>query len=65
MPTYEYKCQDCSHDFETVQSMLDDPLTECPECKGSIRRVISASGIQFKGSGFYVTDQNKGTDASK
>jgi len=57
MPTYDYRCEDCGHKFERFQSMMDDPLKECPECKGTVKRLISAgSGIIFKGKGFYQTD---------
>src|SRR5437764_10472588 len=56
MPTYEYLCRVCSHRFETWQKMTDDPLTTCPECGGTIRRVLFPAGIVFKGSGFYKTD---------
>ncbi len=56
MPMYDYACGACGHRFEVRQSFTDDPLTECPECKGTIRRVIHAPGIVFKGSGFYKTD---------
>lgn len=56
MATYDYKCKDCKHTFETVQSMMEDALTDCPKCDGSIFRVISAAGITFKGSGFYIND---------
>ena len=59
MPTYEYLCQTCSHRFETWQKMIDEPLTTCPECGGHIRRVLYATGVIFKGSGFYKTDYNK------
>lgn len=58
MPTYEYLCRACSHRFETWQKMTDDPLTTCPECGGTIRRVLFPAGIVFKGSGFYKTDHN-------
>jgi len=58
MPTYEYLCRVCSHRFETWQKMTDDPLTTCPECGGSIRRVLFPAGVVFKGSGFYKTDHN-------
>ena len=58
MPTYEYLCRTCSHRFETWQKMTDDPLTTCPECGGTIRRVLFPAGIVFKGSGFYKTDHN-------
>lgn len=65
MPTYEYRCQDCNHEFDTFQSMLDDSLTVCPECKGSIKRLISKNvGIAFKGSGFYVTDSKSKSSPS-
>ncbi len=57
MPTYEYRCQDCSHEFELVQRMSDDPLSLCPECGGNVKRLIGkGAGIIFKGSGFYQTD---------
>ena len=56
MPTYEYLCQTCSHRFETWQKMTADPLTTCPECGSSIRRVVYPAGVVFKGSGFYKTD---------
>ena len=59
MPTYEYACTDCSHRFETRQRMTDDPITACPECNGSIYRVLFPVGIVFKGSGFYKTDNSK------
>ena len=56
MPTYEYMCKSCGHLFEIVQSMRDDPLTECPECAGELRKVFAPPAISFKGSGFYATD---------
>jgi putative FmdB family regulatory protein len=56
MPTYTYQCDSCGHGFETVQRFADDPLTECPECGASIRRVIQPVGVVFKGSGWYITD---------
>ncbi len=56
MPTYEYRCKDCGHGFEIVQSFTDDALTECPSCAGSLRKVFGSVGITFKGSGFYKTD---------
>ncbi|MDR2717231.1 MAG: zinc ribbon domain-containing protein [Treponema sp.] len=60
MPTYEYECKSCSHNFEVFQSMNDDPLKDCPKCGQEIRRLIfGGSGVIFKGSGFYVTDKNK------
>ena len=57
MPTYDYKCNDCGHLFEYFQKMTDEPLTECPECKGKLKRLIgNGAGMIFKGSGFYLTD---------
>ena len=57
MPTYEYVCLNCSHKFEKFQSMKDERLKECPNCKGKIKRLIGAgAGTIFKGSGFYHTD---------
>jgi len=61
MPTYEYACDACGHQFETFQSMKDDPLTVCPKCeKPALRRLIfGGTGVIFKGSGFYVNDSKK------
>ncbi len=61
MPTYDYVCTDCTHEFEHFQSMSSDPLTDCPECnKSSLRRKIGTGGaLIFKGSGFYCTDYKK------
>ncbi len=58
MPTYDYVCDACGHKFEHFQSMKDDPLKKCPECKKNrLRRLIGAgAGVVFKGSGFYQTD---------
>ena len=57
MPTYEYRCKSCGHEFEFFQDMSDSPLNKCPVCKGSVERLISAGGgLLFKGSGFYITD---------
>jgi putative FmdB family regulatory protein len=56
MPMYDYACTTCGHRFEVRQSIKDDPLRECPECQGAVRRVIHAPSIVFKGSGFYKTD---------
>jgi len=65
MPTYEYQCKSCEHRFEVWQKMTDDALTTCPECKGSIRRVLFPAGIVFKGSGFYKTDHGNGAVISE
>ncbi|MFH1387003.1 MAG: FmdB family zinc ribbon protein [bacterium] len=59
MPLYDYKCAKCGHIFEVMQKISEDPLKFCPECKGEIKRLISAAGIIFKGSGFHVTDYKK------
>ena len=56
MPTYTYQCDSCGHGFEAVQRFADDPLSECPQCGASIRRVIQPVGVVFKGSGWYITD---------
>ncbi|MDX1658871.1 MAG: FmdB family zinc ribbon protein [Nitriliruptorales bacterium] len=56
MPTYEYACRDCGEHLEVVQSFKDDPLTECPSCDGELRKVFSAAGIIFKGSGWHIKD---------
>jgi putative FmdB family regulatory protein len=56
MPTYEYACRSCGEHLEVVQSFKDDPLKECPNCKGELRKVFAPIGIAFKGSGFYKTD---------
>lgn len=56
MPTYEYRCADCGHEFDIVQSFTDDALTVCPECEGRLKKVYGNVAISFKGSGFYVTD---------
>jgi putative FmdB family regulatory protein len=58
MPTYEYKCENCGHQFEQFQSITSKPLRVCPQCgQNTLNRLIGAgSGIIFKGSGFYATD---------
>ena len=56
MPTYVYECDSCDHRFEERQGFDDDPLTDCPRCEGSVRRVLHPAPIIFKGRGFYVTD---------
>jgi len=56
MPTYQYACTSCGEQLEAVQKFSDEPLTECPACGGRLRKVFSAVGVVFKGSGFYKTD---------
>jgi putative FmdB family regulatory protein len=63
MPTYEYRCKGCGEHLEVVQSFTDDPLTVCPACNGTLRKVFGSIGITFKGSGFYRTDSRSGTAA--
>jgi putative FmdB family regulatory protein len=64
MPTYEYLCQTCQNRFEKFQRMTDEPEKSCPECGGSVRRVIFPAGVIFKGSGFYATDSRKSEGAA-
>ena len=65
MPTYQYACTDCGHAFEQFQSFSDDALTVCPECSGKLRKLFSAVGVVFKGSGFYRTDSRGKNGASE
>jgi putative FmdB family regulatory protein len=59
MPTYEYECRACSVHFERLQRFSDAPVQTCPECGGTVRRVLHPVGIVFKGSGWYITDSRK------
>ena len=61
MPIYEYRCDDCGDSFEVMQKMSDDPLDECEQCGGTLRKVLHPVAIHFKGSGFYTTDYGKGS----
>jgi len=63
VPTYQYACTKCGNELEAVQKFTDDPLKECPTCSGDLRKVFSAVGVVFKGSGFYRTDNR--TNSSK
>ena len=57
MPTYEYRCTKCGHEFEQYQPITAKPLSRCPKCKGRVKRLIgTGGGILFKGTGFYQTD---------
>lgn len=57
MPTYEYRCPACKHEFEKFQRMSEEPKAECPECGAESERKLSGgAGLLFKGSGFYITD---------
>ncbi len=66
MPLYEYECEKCGHRFEKIQKFSDKMVKKCPECGGKVEQMISAPAVQFKGSGWYVTDYAKksGTPAS-
>ncbi|MBX9471606.1 FmdB family zinc ribbon protein [Microcella sp.] len=65
MPTYSYRCTDCSTAFDISQAFTDDSLTVCPSCDGRLRKVFSAVGVTFNGSGFYRTDSRAGAGGSK
>jgi putative FmdB family regulatory protein len=56
MPLYEYECGSCGHRFEQIQKFSDPSLTECPKCGGPLRKLVSSPAIQFKGTGWYITD---------
>ncbi len=64
MPTYSYRCTECSTAFDIQQAFTDDSLTECPTCHGKLRKVFSAVGVTFNGSGFYRTDSRAGSSSS-
>lgn len=56
MPLYEYQCKKCGHRFERIQKFSDPLVKKCPECGGAVEQLLSAPAVQFKGSGWYVTD---------
>ena len=56
MPLYEYQCEACGHRFEVIQKYSDAPVDACPKCSGAVRKLLSSPAIQFKGSGWYITD---------
>jgi putative FmdB family regulatory protein len=64
VPTYQYQCTECGEGLEAVQKFSDDALTECPNCDGRLRKVFSAVGVVFKGSGFYRTDSRSSSTSS-
>ena len=64
MPTYQYQCTECGEGLEAVQKFSDDALTECPNCHGRLKKVFSAVGIVFKGSGFYRNDSRGSSSSS-
>ena len=56
MPLYEYQCKKCKHKFEKIRKFSDPPIRKCPECGGPVEQLMHAPAVQFKGSGWYVTD---------
>ncbi|MEV7181499.1 FmdB family zinc ribbon protein [Kitasatospora sp. NPDC093679] len=64
MPTYQYQCTECGNGLEAVQKFTDEALTTCPDCQGKLRKVFSAVGVVFKGSGFYRTDSRSSSSSS-
>ena len=64
MPLYEYECKKCGHRFERIQRFSDPMVKKCPECGGKVEQMISAPAVQFKGSGWYVTDYAKKSGGS-
>jgi len=64
MPLYEYLCQKCGYRFERIQKFSDPLVKKCPECGGAVEQVLTAPAVQFKGSGWYVTDYAKKSAAS-
>ncbi len=65
MPLYEYQCDACGHRFEQIQKFSDPPVESCPSCGGAVRKLVSSPAIQFKGTGWYVTDYaKKGTGST-
>ncbi len=64
MPTYQYQCTECGEALEAVQKFTDEALTVCPNCNGRLRKVFSAVGVVFKGSGFYRTDSRGSSTSS-
>lgn len=67
MPLYEYRCKKCGHTFEKIQQFSDRPVKKCPKCGGAVEQLLSAPAVQFKGSGWYVTDYARkgGSEKSK
>jgi len=63
MPTYSYRCTECSTAFDIQQAFTDDALTECPTCQGRLRKIFSAVGVTCNGSGFYRTDSRAGSSS--
>ena len=64
MPLYEYQCDACAHRFERIQKFSDPPIETCPTCGSAVRKLLSSPAIQFKGSGWYITDYAKKSGSS-
>ena len=65
MPLYEYQCDACAHRFEVIQQYKDAPIDVCPKCGGIVKKLLSSPAIQFRGSGFYITDYaRKGSESA-
>ena len=67
MPLYEYECDSCGHRFEVIQKFSDPPIDKCPKCGSTVHKLMSSPAIQFKGSGWYITDyaRKESTSATK
>lgn len=64
MPLYEYQCDKCAHRFEVIQKFADPPVDVCPKCGGPVKKLLSSPAIQFKGTGWYITDYARKGDGS-
>jgi putative FmdB family regulatory protein len=65
VPLYEYRCKKCGHKFEKIQKFSDPPVKKCPDCGGAVEQLISSPAVQFKGSGWYVTDYARKSNTDK
>lgn len=65
MPLYEYRCRNCGVNFEKIQKFSDPPVADCPACGGRVERLLSPPAIQFKGSGWYITDYARKSASEK
>lgn len=64
MPLYEYQCDTCAHRFEVIQKFSDAPIEVCPKCAGPVKKLLSSPAIQFKGTGWYITDYARKSEGS-
>lgn len=64
MPTYAYRCTSCAGQFDVYQRFDEASLTECPSCQGPVRKLFTPTGVVFKGSGFYRTDNRRSTSTA-